>query len=111
MSLQISLEPWGFKITTLDKSTQFWEVLEDTEPDILILDIDMPDINGIELCQILRSDRHWQHLPVLFLSVHQDEKTQEQAFANGADDYVCKPVTGAILANRILNRLRRSRIN
>ncbi len=111
LSLQISLEPWGFEITTLDKSTQFWEVLEDTEPDILILDIDMPDINGIELCQILRSDRHWQHLPVLFLSVHQDEKTQERAFAYGADDYVCKPVTGSTLANRILNRLRRSRIN
>ena len=111
LSLQISLEPWGFEITTLDKSTQFWEVLEDTEPDILILDIDMPNINGIELCQILRSDRHWQHLPVLFLSVHQDEKTQELAFAYGADDYVCKPVTGSTLANRILNRLRRSRIN
>ncbi|MDJ0572710.1 MAG: response regulator, partial [Pleurocapsa sp. MO_192.B19] len=111
LSLQISLEPWGFEITTLDKSTQFWEVLEDTEPDILILDIDMPNINGIELCQILRSDRHWQHLPVLFLSVHQDEKTQERAFAYGADDYVCKPVTGSTLANRILNRLRRSRIN
>ncbi|MEM8676475.1 MAG: response regulator [Cyanobacteria bacterium P01_G01_bin.67] len=110
LSLKISLEPWGFEISTLDQSTKFWSVLEATEPDILVLDIDMPDINGIELCQILRSDRQWQHLPVLFLSVHQDEKTQYQAFATGADDYVCKPVTGSILANRILNRLRRSRI-
>ena len=109
LSLEISLQPWGFEIGTLDKSTQFWEVLESVEPDILVLDIDMPDLNGIELCQILRSDRHWQHLPVLFLSVHQDEKTQNQAFNIGADDYICKPVTASVLANRILNRLRRSR--
>jgi DNA-binding response OmpR family regulator len=110
LSLEMSLQPWGFEITTLDKSTEFWSVLEDVEPDILVLDIDMPDINGIELCQILRSDRYWQHLPVLFLSVHQDEKTQNQAFTIGADDYVFKPVTGSILANRILNRLKRSRV-
>ena len=109
LSLKISLEPYRFKITTLNEPTQFWSVLEDAQPDILVLDIDMPDINGIELCQIIRSDRHWQHLPVLFLSVHQDEKTQVLAFNMGADDYISKPVTGSILANRILNRLRRSR--
>ena len=109
LSLKMSLKPWGFEITTLDKSTQFWSVLESVEPDILVLDVDMPDINGIEVCQVLRSDRHWQHLPVLFLSVHQDEQIQNRAFNIGADDYVCKPVTGSVLANRILNRLRRSR--
>lgn len=111
LSLLISLEPWGFEINILDKSTQFWEVLESTEPDILVLDIDMPDLNGIELCQILRSDRYWQHLPVLFLSVHQDNQTKNQAFNMGADDYICKPVTGSVLANRILNRLKRIRVH
>lgn len=108
LSLEISLRPWGFEIFTLDKPKQFWEALEDIEPDLLVLDIEMPEINGIELCQILRSDRRWQQVPVLFLSVHQDEKTQYRAFAIGADDYICKPVTGSVLANRILNRLRRS---
>ena len=110
LSLQISLKPWGFELTTLNEPQHFWDVLEDVEPDLLVLDIEMPEINGIELCQILRSDRRWQLLPILFLSVHQDEKTQYQAFANGADDYICKPVTGSILANRILNRLRRSKL-
>lgn len=109
LSLEISLQPWGFDLTTLNEPQHFWEVLEDVEPDILILDIEMPEINGIEICQVLRSDRRWQNLPILFLSVHQDEKTQYQAFANGADDYICKPVTGSILANRILNRLKRAK--
>ena len=110
MSLEISLQPWGFELTTLNEPEHIWEVLEDVEPDLLVLDIEMPGINGIELCQILRSDRRWQQLPILFLSVHHDVKTQDRAFAFGADDYVSKPVTGSILANRILNRLRRNRI-
>ena len=111
LTLELSLQPWGFEVTTLEQPTQFWSVMQKIEPDVLVLDIDMPDLNGIELCQILRSDRHWQHLPVLFLSVHHDEKIQHRAFAVGADDYIVKPVTGSTLANRILNRIRRSRIN
>ena len=109
LSLELALQPWGFHLTTLDRPTQFWSVLEEVNPDLLVLDVEMPDINGIELCQVLRSDPRWQQLPVLFLTVHQDEKTQHQAFAIGADDYVCKPVLGAELANRILNRLERTR--
>ncbi|MGK7934934.1 MAG: response regulator [Xenococcaceae cyanobacterium] len=110
-SLEISLQPWGFELTTLNDPQQFWSILEEVEPDLLVLDIEMPEINGIELCQILRCDRRWQQLPVLFLTAHQDEKTQHQAFAIGADDYICKPVVGSELANRILNRLRRSQNN
>lgn len=109
LSLEISLQPWDFELTTLDQPQQFWDVLEEVEPDLLILDVEMPEINGLELCQILRSDRRWQQLPVLFLSAHQDKKTQYQAFAIGADDYIYKPVLGSELANRILNRLQRSR--
>jgi DNA-binding response OmpR family regulator len=109
LSLEISLQPWGFQLTTLDDPQQFWNVLETFKPDILVLDIEMPEINGLELCQILRVDSRWQYLPVLFLTVHQDDKTQHEAFAIGADDYICKPVIGSVLANRILNRLQRSR--
>ena len=111
LSLEISLQPWGFQLTTLEDPQQFWSILEEVEPDLLVLDIEMPKINGIELCQILRCDRRWQQLPVLFLTAHQDEKTQHQAFAIGADDYIFKPVVGSELANRILNRLRRSQNN
>ncbi len=109
-SLEISLQPWGFKLTTLSQPTQFWQILEAVEPDLLVLDIEMPEINGIELCQILRSDRRWQQLPVLFLTVHQDEKTKHQAFAIGADDYISKPIIASELAERIINRLQRSQL-
>jgi DNA-binding response OmpR family regulator len=111
LTLKLALEPWGFQLTTVDRPREFWQVLERVNPDLVVLDVEMPDINGIELCQLLRSDRRWQHLPVLFLTVRQDEKTQHQAFANGADDYISKPVVGNELANRILNRLQRSRLD
>lgn len=109
-SLEFNLAHWDFDLTTLDDPQQFWQVLEQVHPDLLVLDVEMPQISGIELCQVLRSDPRWQQLPVLFLTVHQDEKTQHQAFAIGADDYVSKPVLGAELANRILNRLKRTNI-
>ena len=107
--MRTSLKPWGFEITTLNDPHQFWQVLQATSPDLLILDVEMPDVNGIELCRMLRSDRNWSHLPVLFLTAHQDLETLDRAFAIGADDYISKPVTGTQLATRILNRLSRIR--
>ncbi|MCC5645272.1 response regulator [Nostoc sp. CHAB 5824] len=106
-TLPTLLKPWGFKVTTLADPQQFWTVLEAVTPDALVLDVNMPQINGFELCQILRSDPHWQRLPVLFLSVLTDSASQNQAFTVGADDYLCKPVKGVELANRILRRLQR----
>ena len=103
------LRPWGFKITTLDDSRQFWDVLRAVTPSLLVLDVDMPHFNGIELCRVLRTHPYWCQLPVLFLSVHNDLATQNQVFAMGADDFVSKPVMGKELANRILNRLTRAR--
>ena len=103
------LQPWGFKITALAESQQFWTVLQSVMPDLLVLDVNLPEVSGFELCQALRAAPQWQRLPVLFVSVLTDQATQNQAFSFGADDYLCKPVTGAELANRILSRLRRVR--
>jgi DNA-binding response OmpR family regulator len=107
--LRILLTPWGFQLTLLDDPKQFWQTLKQTTPDLLILDIEMPDINGIELCQVVRNDPDWSYLPVLFLSVHSDRETIDRVFTVGGDDYVNKPIIGSELIARILNRLERSR--
>jgi CheY-like chemotaxis protein len=62
------LSPWGIRMTGLDDPLRFWEVLRSTVPDLLILDIDMPQVSGIELCQAVRADPQWQGLPILFLT-------------------------------------------
>jgi diguanylate cyclase (GGDEF)-like protein len=102
------LEPWGMKITTLDEPLHFWEVLQSSKPDLLILDVDMPEINGIELCGAVRSAPDWQELPILFLTAHREPETIEQVFAVGADDYATKPIVGSELLTRISNRLERT---
>lgn len=102
------LEPWGLKVTTLANPQQFWEVLAATVPDLLILDIEMPEIRGIELCQQVRNDVRWGGLPILFLTVHIDSDTVNQVFSVGADDFVCKPIVGPELVTRIINRLERT---
>lgn len=101
------LEPWGMKPVVLSSAQHFWETLELSSPDLLILDIELPHLNGIELCQVVRNDPRWNSLPVLFLTAHTGPDIVHQVFAAGADDYISKPIVGPELVTRILNRLER----
>ncbi len=105
------LLPRGFQVTTLQYPHQFWKVLEVAIPDLLVLDIKMPDFSGIELCQAVRNDSRWNQLPVIFLSVCSDTETLHEVYAVGADDYVEKPIVESQLITRILNRLERTQKN
>ncbi|NEQ31093.1 MAG: response regulator [Leptolyngbya sp. SIO4C5] len=109
-SLQPMLEPWGLRVVTLSDPSQFWQTLQAARPDVLILDVEMPEFSGIELCQAVRIDPDWQDLPIVFLTAHQDSETIQQVFAIGADDYVTKPILGPELLTRLTNRLERSRL-
>ncbi len=104
------LQPWGMKVSTLADPQQFWTVLHLVQPQVLILDVNMPQIDGLALCQVLRSDPYWQQLPILFISASNDPIIQQQAFRVGADDYLCKPVLGDELARRIRHRLARVQV-
>lgn len=103
--LQELLEPWGFKVFTLANPHFFWEQVEKINPDLLILDIQIPNFDGIELCQILRHHNQWNYLPILFLTGNIDTKVIQKVFDAGADDYINKPVVGAELIKRICNSL------
>ncbi|MEC4814923.1 MAG: response regulator [Scytonema sp. PMC 1069.18] len=109
-AVSMLLSPWGLHVTTLSEPQKFWQVLETSVPDMLILDIKMPDFNGIELCQVVRNDPQWSLLPILCLSAHQDQETVYQVFTAGADDYIQKPIIGPELIARIFNRLERTKM-
>ncbi|MGK7871847.1 MAG: response regulator [Xenococcaceae cyanobacterium] len=104
------LGPWGFELTLLDDPQKFWGTLEQSVPDLLILDVEMPEFSGIDLCQVVRNDPRWNDLPILFLSVHTDAETVQRVFAAGADDYVHKPIVEPELIARVLNRIERSQL-
>jgi DNA-binding response OmpR family regulator len=101
------LQNWEIKATTLADPDELLTFVRLLQPDIVILDIQMPQINGLELCQILRGDPHWQHLPVILLSGIDREEIRRQAFGVGADDYLCKPLNVNELAHRIRHRYTR----
>ena len=103
------LEPWGFQVTLLEDSRKFWDILEKSNPDLMIVKVEMPHVNGIELCQVVRNDPRWYQLPILFTSAYQDAQTIQQVFTAGADDYLCKPIIPEELLARILNRLDKER--
>jgi diguanylate cyclase (GGDEF)-like protein len=109
-TLKLLLEPWGLKVTTLADAKRFWDVLEASSPDLLILDVEFPDLSGIELCQVVRNDLRWNNLPVLFLTAHTDSGTVMQVFSSGADDFVSKPIVEPELVARIMNRIERTKL-
>lgn len=104
------IEPWGIRLSTLENPEQIWEALTQISPDLLILDVAMPQMSGIELCQAIRDDARWGDLPVLFLTAYTNTAIMQQVFTSGADDYVSKPIVEPELITRILNRLERSRL-
>jgi CheY-like chemotaxis protein len=101
------LEPWGIKLTTLEDPHHFWDTLTECSPDLLLLDLKMPHVNGIELCQVVRNDPYWSKLPVLFFTAYVKADTVDLIFAAGADDCISKPIEGAKLITRIFKRLER----
>lgn len=108
--LRNHLKPWGLQITSLQDSNQFWDVLTATKPDLLVMDLEMPTFNGIDLCRVVRQDVQWGNLPILVVTVHTDMASIQQVFAAGADDFISKPVVGPELVTRVISRIDRSRL-
>lgn len=73
----------------------------EVKPDLILLDIQMPDMNGIEVCKILRKDEQIYDIPVIFVTASTDNETLKEAFESGGTDYVRKPVNKIELLARI----------
>ena len=104
------LEPCGLKLSTLNEPLWFWDILATNSPDLLILDVEMPHINGIELCQVVRNEPRWSGLPIVFLTVHNDTDTIQKAFLAGASQCLSKSIVGPELVNHIFNHLERVKL-
>jgi diguanylate cyclase (GGDEF)-like protein len=109
-AMRALLEPHDLEVVTLPDPLRFWETLEQVAPELLILDVDMPGVNGPELCRTVRNDSRWSRLAVIFVTARADAATVEEVFNAGADDFIAKPIVGPELVTRVSNRLERVRL-
>ncbi|HVW28235.1 MAG TPA: response regulator [Polyangiaceae bacterium] len=77
--------------------------------DLVITDINMPDINGLELIQFIRTNEHHRKTPILLISTQSSERDRERALSLGADGYVAKPFTAEDLRARVKAQLEKGR--
>lgn len=94
-----------YNITKIDNGISAVITCKETQPDIIILDVMLPDIDGYEVCKKIRE---FSHCPILFLSSKNDELDKILGLAVGGDDYVTKPFSPKEIAYRVKAQLRRA---
>ncbi len=99
------LKSWGYEVLTAANGEEGLRVAETERPDLVLLDIRMPRMNGREMCARLRARRDSSQLPVIFLTALGMPEQIEEAFLAGPDDYIVKPFKSAELKERIQNCL------
>lgn len=105
--LEIYLEKEGFKIITCNEGNKAIQAIDTHSPDLIILDIMMPGLDGYETCQAIRKKTN---APILFLSAKEDDFDKILGLRLGGDDYITKPFSPGVLVARIKAHLRRTRL-
>lgn len=99
----------GYDVASVEAGLEGLKRAEEN-PDIILVDLHLPDISGLTLCKTLRTSNKTSHIPVVILTAENTPKTIAQAFRNGAADFINKPFVDEVLILR-LNRIVRERIN
>lgn len=102
-----NLQEAGYEVTSAKDGEEALQKAKVLQPDLIILDIMMPKRNGVEVCQILRSQAPFEKTLIIFLTALNDESSQVKGFDTGADDYVNKPVSPKLLMSRVNALFRR----
>ncbi len=99
--ISAALRTRGYGVQVADGGVQAMRVIEQAAPDLILLDVMMPEMDGFELCRWLRSQQDSQDIPVLFVTANIDQESQLQGFAVGGQDYITKPIRVAELLARV----------
>lgn len=105
--LSFALEKDGFEVKTTTSGTKAIPLAKEYKPDIIILDVMMPGIDGIETCTELRAIKELENTMIVFLTARNEDYSQIAGFDAGADDYVSKPIKPKVLSSRLKALLRR----
>lgn len=106
--LRYNLRKEGYAVVTANDGKVALDVAGREKPDLIILDIMMPELDGVETCRQLRANKAFKETPIAFLTARDEDFSQITALDVGGDDYITKPVKPRVLTSRINALLRRA---
>jgi two-component system alkaline phosphatase synthesis response regulator PhoP len=105
--IKFNLDQEGYQVKTATNGSEAVKKAKKTFPHLIIMDVMMPEMDGIEACEILRKDPKFNNTIIMFLTARGEDYSYVAAFDAGADDYVTKPIKPKILVSKIKPLLRR----
>ena len=108
--VKFKLEQAGFEVTAVDNGLAALSSARVKPPDLVVLDVMMPGMSGIDVCRELRRNRDTTTLPIILLTARAQQGDVEVGFGVGADDYIVKPFSPRELLNRVEAVLARARV-
>ncbi|MDA1125412.1 MAG: response regulator transcription factor [Bacteroidetes bacterium] len=105
--IEYNLKKEGFKVLKAENGEEGISKAKEHKPDLILLDIMMPKMDGLEAVEIMRKDDDLKKTPIIFLTARSDEKTEIDGLNKGGDDYITKPISTTKLVSRIKAVLRR----
>jgi putative two-component system response regulator len=95
----------NYEVYALPSAERLFKFLESVTPNLILLDVEMPGMNGFDVIRILKADERYAQIPVIFVTAKTGESHELEGLELGASDYVTKPFSAAILLKRIQNNL------
>ena len=105
--IEYNLKKEGFDVLKAEDGKEGIEMAREHSPNLVLLDIMMPVMDGMEAVEIMREDDDLRRIPIIFLTARGDEKTEVEGLNKGGDDYITKPISTTKLISRIKAVLRR----
>lgn len=109
--VSFNLKKEGYQVFTCNNGKRAIDIARETLPHLIILDVMMPDLDGIETCREIRSSEGLKNVVISFLTARGEDYSQIAGFDAGADDYIVKPIKPRVLLSRVEALLRRYKIN
>lgn len=94
-----------YRLTKLESGKQLLQFLEESIPDMILLDIQMPEMDGYETLNVLQQNKRWRNIPVIFLTGQSDVQSERKGFRLGAKDFIVKPFDNVVMLSRIRSQL------
>ncbi|MBW2031819.1 MAG: response regulator, partial [Deltaproteobacteria bacterium] len=104
--LKARLESQGYEVSTAFNGEEALKKVQETQPDLVLLDVMMPKMDGFQVCRAIRSSKNTEMLPVIMVTARTDTNDIVKGFEAGADDYLTKPFNQQELQARVRSMLR-----